>query len=282
MPAITRSQNINVVVKDKVIRKSEMKCSELVSKIRNLLSSMESCDKQTKVIITTEIFRILSSEMMKHEKFYKNKNFILTVYNKTFSLENQLQETDFMSIDKNIIENLRTELIKIRPIFEPLIANIKAELLLQDSLDNSQRPKRNLQRVNYAGMDMNSDDEGEICVFKPWFENGKIIEKMSKRQLSDVNELDDEDYVLEEEQDEKEQVCKRIWAKATQGKEEIIPRRTRKQINYAGMDMNEEDEGTVNISKRWFENGKVTYKWSKRSLSEVNEIDDEDYMPDMY
>ena len=243
---------------------------------------MEICDKQTKVIITTEIFRILSSEMMKHEKFYKNKNFILTVYNKTFSLENQLQETDFMSIDKNIIENLRIELIKIRPIFEPLIANIKAELLLQDSLDNSQRPKRNLQRVNYAGMDMNSDDEGEICVFKPWFENGKIIEKMSKRQLSDVNELDDEDYVLEEEQDQKEQVCKRIWAKATQEKEEIIPRRTRKQINYAGMDMNEEDEGTINISKRWFENGKVTYKWSKRSLSEVNEIDDEDYVPDMY
>ena len=46
--------------------------------------------------------------------------------------------------------------------------------------------------------------------------------------------------------------------------------------------MNEEDEGTVNTSKRWFENGKVTYKWSKRNLSEVNEIDDEDYVPDMY
>ena len=73
MHDITRSQNI-VVVKDLVIGNSEMKCSELVSKIRNLLSSMEICDKQTKVIITTEIFRILSSEMMNHEKFYKNNN----------------------------------------------------------------------------------------------------------------------------------------------------------------------------------------------------------------
>ena len=61
-----------------------------------------------------------------------------------------------------------------------------------------------------------------------------------------------------------------------------MTRRTRKQVDYSGMDMNEEDEGTVNTSKRWFENGKVTYKWSKRNLSEVNEIDDEDYVPDMY
>ena len=219
---------------------------------------------------------------------------------------NQMKNSKNINSVNVPIINLIKDVVHIRqcakgPTMEGLIVNMEDNVSYQTYLDkerlrinrfNEQRPKRNIKTVNYAGMDMNSDDEGEICVFKPWFENGKIIEKMSKRQLSDVNELDDEDYVLEEEQDEKEQdkkeqdkkeqVCKRIWAKATQEKEEIIPRRTRKQINYAGMDMSDEDEGTVNISKRWFENGKVTYKWSKRSLSEVNEIDDEDYVPDMY
>ena len=143
-----------------------------------------------------------------------------------------------------------------------------------------QRPRRNVERVNYSWMDMNLDDLGEFCVFKPWFEDGKVIEKCFRRPLSKANELDDEDYVPEEEEDEeeqdaKEQFCEKIWAKP-------IPRRTRKQVNYAGMDMNSDDEGEVSICRPWFEKGKITYKWSKRNLSEVNEIGDEDYVPEDY
>jgi len=276
---------------------NDKNCSELITRIKSLLSALEMpiLSKQTRIIYATTIYSLLNKEMMKHERFYKSNKFILTVYNKSFELENQANE-ETMEVDKNLAKKLINELTIIRPTMEGLIINMEDNVSYQTYLDkarlrinrfNAQRPKRNINSVNYAGMDMNSDDEGEICVFKPWFENGKIIEKMSKRQLSNVNELDDEDYVLEEEEDEKEQdkkeqVCKRIWTKATQEKEEIIPRRTRKQINYAGMDMNEEDEGEVRVCKRWFENGKVTYKWSKRSLSEVNEIDDEDYVPDMY
>jgi hypothetical protein len=173
---------------------------------------------------------------------------------------------------------------------EKLIEKIEDNPIWQNDLNRAranmnkiQRPRRNIQRVNYAGMDMTSEDIGELCVFKPWFENGKVIEKCSRRRLSQANELDDEDYVFEEDQDDKEEeeqdakekFCKKIWAKI-HPESTAMPRRTRKQINYAGMDMNEDDIGEVSICKPWFKDGKVTYKWSKRNLSQVNELDDED------
>ena len=323
MPAVTRNQmknskNINSVnvpiinlVKDvvpirqcakgisyannNIVESNDKNCTELIARIKSLLSALEMpiLSKQTRIIYATTIYSLLNKEMMKHERFYKSNKFILTVYNKSFELENQAIEAT-SEVDKNLAKNLITELTSIRPILEGLIINMEDNIIYQSYLDNArlrintcntQRPKRNIKTVNYAGMDMTSDDEGEICVFKPWFEDGKVIEKCFKIPLSQTNELDDEDYIFEEDNEEeeeaKEQFCKKIWAKIHP---ETAPmtRRTRKQVDYSGMDMNEEDEGTVNTSKRWFENGKVTYKWSKRSLSEVNEIDDEDYVPDMY
>ena len=320
MPAVTRNQmknskNINSVnvpiinfVKDvvpirqcakgisyanKVVESNDKNCSELIARIKSLLSALEMpiLSKQTRIIYATTIYNLLNKEMMKHERFYKSNRFVLTVYNKSFELENQAIEAT-SEFDKNLAKKLITELTSIRPTLEGLIINMEDNIIYQSYLDNArlrinsfntQRPKRNIKTVNYAGMDMTSDDEGEICVFKPWFKDGKVIEKCFRRALSQANEFDDEDYIFEEDNEEeaKEQFCKKIWAKIHP---ETAPmtRRTRKQVDYSGMDMNEEDEGTVNTSKRWFENGKVTYKWSKRNLSEVNEIDDEDYVPDMY
>ena len=284
---------------NKVVKSNEIICTELIERIKSLLSALEIqiLSKQTKIIYATTIYSLLNKEMMKHERFYKSNKFILTVYNKSFELENQAIEAT-SEVDKNLAKKLITELTSIRPTLEGLIINMEDNIIYQSYLDNArlrinsfntQRPKRNIKTVNYAGMDMTSDDEGEICVFKPWFKDGKVIEKCFRRALSQANEFDDEDYIFEEDNEEdeydeeeaKEQFCKKIWAKIHP---ETAPmtRRTRKQVDYSGMDMNEEDEGTVNTSNRWFENGKVTYKWSKRNLSEVNEIDDEDYVPDMY
>jgi hypothetical protein len=60
------------------------------------------------------------------------------------------------------------------------------------------RTTRTRKQVNYTGMDMTSEDIGEICVFKPWFQDGKVIEKCFRRPLSNANELDDEEYIFEE------------------------------------------------------------------------------------
>lgn len=293
-----------------VVVSNEMTSAELVARIKSLLKGLEMpiLSKQTRIISATSIYKLLNKEMMKHERFYKSNRFVLTVYNKSFELESQAIEAT-SEVDKNLVKKLITELTSIRPVLEGLIVNMEDNVIYQCYLDiarlrinacntqithNTQRPKRNIKRVNYEGMDMTSDDEGEICVFKPWFEDGKLTEKCFKRCLSQANELDDEDYIFEEDEDDeddedyedeeeetKKQFCKKIWAKVHP---ETAPmtRRTRKLVDYSGMDMNEEDEGAVNKSKRWFENGKVTYKWSKRSLSEVNEIDDEDYVPEEY
>jgi hypothetical protein len=268
-------------------------CTGLIMRIKFLLCSLNEAnnDKKFKVITATEIYSLLNSEMMKHDKLYKSNKFVLTVFNKTFELEDSTNDKDMISgVDLKILENLRTEMIKIRPTLRSLIEKIEDNVILQNDLNRAranmnkiQRPRRNMQRVNYAGMDMTSEDIGELCVFKPWFENGKVIEKCSRRRLSQANELDDEDYVFEEDQDDKEEeeqdakekFCKKIWAKI-HPESTAMPRRTRKQINYAGMDMNEDDIGEVSICKPWFKDGKVTYKWSKRNLSQVNELDDED------
>jgi len=268
----------------------------LVLKIKTMIHSMESlADIQQKVIVSTEIYSLLNSEMMKHEKLYKSNKFVLSVYNKTFELENQISVINFESVvDKKFLENLTAEFIKIRPTLRSLIDKIEDNPIWQNDLNEAranikknQRPKRNLQRVNYAGMDMNFEDIGEFCVFKPWFENGKVVEKCLRMPLYQANELDDEDYLFEEdqydeekeEQDAKEKFCEKIWAKI-HPESAAMPRRTRKQVNYAGMDMNSDDEGEISVCKRWFQDGKLTYKWSKRNLSQANELDDEDYVPE--
>jgi hypothetical protein len=135
----------------------------------------------------------------------------------------------------------------------------------RNQIQITQRPKRNIKPVNYAGMDMSDEDEGIVNVYNIKFEEGKLIEKRSKIRLSEINDLDDEDYVFEdeEEKDQEEKENNKIKIHQENNYDNVINRsvmvrRTRNQINYAGMDMNEDDEGEVSDCKRWSKNGKVT------------------------
>jgi hypothetical protein len=62
------------------------------------------------------------------------------------------------------------------------------------------------------------------------------------------------------------------------------PKRIIKRVNYTGMDMNEDDEGSISVCKPHFtrtENGvKIKYNWEKHLLAQANEIGDEDYFED--
>jgi len=233
MPAVTRSQskNIQKVVSDNVPQVNLLKdvvpihkcavpkvnplpyqhvvtdeCTCLIMRLKLLLASMNepNFDKQTKIITTTGIYSLLNSEMMKHEKLYKSNKFVLTVFNQSFELEKQLNDINLSEgVDLKIIENLRTELIKIRPTLKALIEKMEDNPIWQYQLvvarihmNKIQRPRRNVKRVNYAGMDMNEDDEGEFNVCKIWYENDKVSYKWSKRPLAEVNELYDSNYQL--------------------------------------------------------------------------------------
>jgi hypothetical protein len=315
MPAVTRNQmknskNINdpiinlmkdvvptrqcakgISYANKVVETNDKKCSDLIASIKLLLKKLEMpiLSKETRIIYATTIYNLLNKEMMKHERFYNSNKFVLTIYDKSFELEQQANEA-ISEVDKTLVKKLITELTTIRPTMEALIVNMKDNVNYQSWLDkarlriNTQRPKRNIKPVNYAGMDMTSDDEGEICVFKSWFEDGKLFEKRFKRPLSLANELDDEDYIFEDDEDDEEeeeeakkQFCKKIWAKIHP---ETAPmtRRTRKSVNYAGMDMTSEDIGEICVFKPWFQDGKVIEKCFRRPLSKANELDDEEYI----
>lgn len=190
-------------------------CSVLITRIKTLLTSISkpNIDKKNKVIMATEIYSLLNSEMMKHPKLYGSNRFVLTVFNKTFELETSINDKDMISsVDLKILENLRTEIIKIRPTLKSLIDKMDDNMLIYltlfnettNNMNKNHRPKRNISRVNYAGMDMNSDEEGEISVCKTKWNNGKPTHYWVKYQASQANEIGDEDYCESEEEPEEE------------------------------------------------------------------------------
>ena len=322
MPAVTRTQmknsknsvtNVPIVnlMKDVVPIRNCVKLTiaipspvidakaSFVSEMKELLRLCEVTEgKENKMKTAIKIFELNIVELPHLISNYGIDMWILyiaTAYNKTTQFLRDRENGDYTQLDKNLVEELFHNLEIYRNMFNHIIKNYngvkyhpnlneaKAEIL-RDASTSSTRPRRNIKRVNYAGMDMGEEDIGEICVFKPWFKDGKVIEKCFKTRLSQANELDDEDYIFEEDKDdeveeEKEKICEKIWAKIHPEKsiETKRPRRNVEQVCYAGMDMNEEDEGTVNVSKRWFENGKVTYKWSKANS---NQIGDSEYIPE--
>lgn len=142
----------------------------------------------------------------------------------------------------------------------------------------SQRPRRNIPRVDYTGMDSIEPENEFDGITNIW---------------ADETIEEDPDYVFEEDQDDEEdddECLQKVKPElSTEEKSELKQhlsqlvdshrvRRNVARVNYAGMDMNEEDEGQLHIAKRWFEDGKVKYIWKRYSLSQVNEIDDEDYV----
>jgi hypothetical protein len=157
------------------------------------------------------------------------------------------------------------------------------------------RPQRNIPRVNYAGMDMNEDDKGEVSVFKRWFENGKITYKLEKYPLSQVNEIGDEDYKFEETcEDEEYEVVNKMPSvihpklsskEKAEIKQEIVQisnynAKLRRGIvpDYSGMDMNEDDQGEFKINKKMMDKGQLIHYWVSVPLSKINDYDDEDYI----
>jgi hypothetical protein len=128
--------------------------------------------------------------------------------------------------------------------------------------------RRNIKNVDYTGMDT-IEPESEFDVITNIWE--------------DLTLEEDPDYEFEEdEQEDDEEECLQlsdtIKSEVTDYLTHLRSKRNIPTVNYAGMDMSNEDEGQINVCKRWFNKDKgVTYIWKKYPLSKANEIDDEDY-----
>lgn len=88
--------------------------------------------------------------------------------------------------------------IKWAKIHPELSAEEKTELKQHlTKLVDHHRVRRNVARVNYTGMDMSKEDEGQIHIAKRRFEDGKVKYIWKSYLLSEANEIGDEDYVDE-------------------------------------------------------------------------------------
>ena len=136
------------------------------------------------------------------------------------------------------------------------------------------RPRRNIPRVNYTGMD----------AFEP---DDKMNEETDI--WADKSIKNDPDYVFEEDKDDDEEPSVSHPIKLTQNEKNNLKKhiiklveshrvlRNKPCVDYSGMELSDDEVGQIIVRKRKIVANKVKYIYTKYSLSKLNEIEDEDY-----
>lgn len=301
MPVVTRNQRKNVIADAKpVIVKPQVsdylyrenKRLSFINKMKNLLAKCEQAiGKENKMICALEVYQTINRDV---NKLLQDTGvpiwikFICSVFDKIIQFETDYRNGGWNEINEQLVEKFNQELSLAKKFVVNIIKNYNHEVwseLVSQCKDKitaleAQRPRRNIKRVNYTYMD----------TIEPECEDDGITDIWADLTLNE-----DPDYEFEEdEEDEEEEEDLRRWVKvhpelSVEEKNELKQhlaklvdhhrvRRSVARVNYAGMDMNEDDEGQIHIAKRRFEDGKVKYIWKSYSLSEANEIGDEDYV----
>lgn len=290
MPAVTRNQRknvANVVATKPVVPTHSSFCAET----KVLLARCDSTiGKENKMRIALEIFEKVNKELPQliavEDQKMSWKNFAACVFNKINDFNDEYSSGNWNDIDNELVDKFVYELCKAKEFTAEIIRNYSGpcntDLMIKakNELERlaTMRPRRNIKRVDYTGMD----------TIEPESEYDGITDIWADLTLSE-----DPDYEFEEDEDDEEEDRTR-WTKIhpelsaeekTELKQHLAKlvdhhrvRRSIARVNYAGMDMNKDDEGLFYVSKRWFEDGKVKYIWYKYSLEDVNDFDDEDYV----
>ena len=318
MPVITRNQkkNVNNSVHEESVKKTTMNqhssSQELINKIerefidiiKKLCKQCEEAEiKSDKLEICRNIFvefnnkfHSLITNLHDESKILTWVKFVATTFNKTTEFNTQYMIGGYDSINKEKVADFMDECSKARKYATELIKSYDLKLGAHHQcvhfnkakaeiarLENS-RPRRNIKRVNYTGMDTIEPESEFDGITDIWAD--ETIECDPDYVPSDDDEEDeeDDDDYEEEDDDDYEEDVKLTQTEKAELKEHLVQlvenhriRRNVERVNYAGMDMTEEDVGQIHICKRKFENGKVKYVWQKYSLSKANEIGDEDY-----
>ena len=298
MPAITRNQR-NITTKQTGVPISQpiSWIKLFCDRVKNL--SVE-CEKtagiENRMKIALQIYKAINEDLenlIKVEGKEKWMKFVCSIFNKIVEFESDNRCGLWHKIDKNLVKTFLNELNKAKKFTINIIKNyhglgcidvvskIKEKII---SLE-SQRPRRNIPRVDYTGMDSIEPESEFDGITNIW------ADETIEEDPDYVFEEDEEDEEDKEGEDDKEDECPQKIkpelsaeekSKLKQHLSQLVDshriRRNVARVNYAGMDMNEEDEGQLHIAKRCFEDGKVKYIWKSYSLSQANEIDDDDYV----
>ena len=267
MPVVTKNQTKNAVVAKQSTASVIISARGLafISEMKELLLKPVK-GNENKMLHILEVYEKLHnnlSRLIAVDGLDSWIKFVATVYLKTSEYIRDRDLGYYFAIDKNIVEKFLGQVFLVRNFTSNIIKNYSG-YVLDDNITiakeeiarlESGRPRRNIPRVNYTGMDSIEADDDVTDIWQD----------LTIQNDPDYEYEDDEDDEDDDEEDDEEEVTRRSRRK--------IPK-----VNYTGMDMNEDDKGTIHVSKRWFENGKVKYIWKSYSLSQANEIGDEDYV----
>jgi len=270
MPVITRNQSKNITFEN-----------QFYTEIKSLL---QRCDfavgLENRMLVCLEIFEKIDKDLLQICNKSQNKSwnkFACAIFDKINEFNHEYSSGRWLEIDDNLLDMFIEQLCKSKKIVSEIIINcsveddmiirIKNEIIQLDGM----RPRRNIPRVNYTGMD----------TIEPKSEFDKTT-----NIWADLSIKEDPDYEFEEDEDEDDEEQEQKWAKiypelSIEEKTEITKhlsqltehnrvRRNIARVNYTGMDMSEDDE--------WLVDGNVKYNWSTTFPWERDEILDEDYV----
>jgi hypothetical protein len=293
MPVMTRNmknlfnQSVEFYNKSTDFVEKDFNEKIFTTQMKKLLYDCEcTIGKEKKMIISIKIFEMVNDKLEKlllNNKF-KWYKFAATVYNKSCEFYDDMNSGKFNEIaNKNLVKKHCQEFMKtkknlaiyLKNLFTSASPNliewkhIQIERALTNlERENSFRPKRNIRIVNYIGMD----------TIEPRDENENI--------WTDYSIYEDPDYIYEEEDEDEEEYEEyegeyEEYEEDNEDEEENISstrqKRNIKRVNYSGMDIGEEDEGTISVCKVKWQNRIPTYRWIKYPISKINEIGDEEW-----
>jgi hypothetical protein len=272
-----------------------------IQKTKSLLFQCECAGgMEAKMRITLEIFKNTNSnlENLLNNNQMKWIKYAACVYSKTTEFYNDMMSGKYNKIpDKNLVKTHFEEFMKTRNFLASYFTNLKktspllidmndkfiSQAMREIEDDNSainnivtSRPRRSVSRVDYTGMDTIEPESEDDYITNIWYDESVWYDSdyVPEEDDEDDDEEDDEDED-DGDDDDNDTVDDVIQAA-------VRVRRTGRNYNppnYAGMDMGEDDEGTVSINIVKWNNRVPTHKWVKYPLSTVNELFDEEWTP---
>jgi len=222
MPAVTRSmKRTNSVVAQPTMESSWEENMRDV--IKGLVQANELAQGKTaKMMVTIQIYDLLNKNLPNLLRYNPKRwvKFGATVYNKTTEFEIQRIKNFYVDVNVKIVNKHCKTYTQVRKFLTSYLKNIrKTQPNLLDMTDKHIaeafknideveqeetmravkvfRPRRNVPRVNYSGMDMTDEDEGSVYVCETKWKDRVPTHRWVKYPASQANELGDEEWCEE-------------------------------------------------------------------------------------
>lgn len=288
--------------------------AEFIRDIKQLFADcVLASGKTAKMQVSLQIYNRVNDKLenLLNNNYSKWVKFAATVYNKTSEFE--AQRDTYKEVDSKLVATFTESYRKARKFLSNYFKNLRAahpglnnftiepyaEMFKNIDLCDFEaaqcsRPRRNVPIVDYTGMDTIEPLNEYDGITNIWHDDSIWWD-------SDYNPEDDEDDEDDEEDEEDDEEFLRtrpfVTVRPKKNVEKELdpydvrrqiherslmkfnsrPQRNTRKFDYSGMDMTEDDEGTVSVCEVKWTNRVPTYKWMKYPASQANELGDEDW-----